>query len=706
MNRTFPSSLLAAFLILFAFQFQSCKKSEDSYTTENLIPLLKTTLTLEDLSEDTLFSSSEGDSLVHVVYNADIYSYNLADQLVDLRDTFLSKKITLDSLKIPNHKFNYRMSLGNIAKGMVTSGNPTDAIFGNLLIQANGNTTPVPAVNNLASISEVFPTSQYFTRLVLSRGELQMWLANYLPIDVNNIVFVASDNVTSAIIFTDTISVLPAKDSIYKVYPLAGKTLEGDLLFELVSVNTPGSTGAVTIDTSDYIGIRSIMTKMYAQEATAVFPSTELVSITEEVTQDLDGAELTYIDAEEGQLHVFITSSVEEAMFLTYTLEGALDSMGNPLSVTRRVPAAPPGGLSTIDEYFDISGASIDLTGQDGTKFNTYTQTISGTIDSSGIVRTITGSDSLVIRYELINIKPRYLEGYAGQQQLQIGPERSDFDFFENLGNGSLSFETVNLDFVIDNQIGVGGEVRVNRIEGFNGGQSIVLTSPTFSNPFPVTSAADNPFQSSVTRIPLTSSNSNIEDLINLRPKVLEYELDIDINPGGNDFTYSDFAYFDKSLEVRLDMDMPLSVKASNLVLEDTVDFDIASTVEDLSSVDSGTLYLITYNSYPIRGDLEMVLLDELGFVVDTLLVDATVEAGPVDANCKVTGPQRTKISIPVTKQRLELLKLAKQAIIEADFSTYATEPACDGEFFKIYTDYELEVKLTARFTYRMGDIF
>lgn len=692
--------------LLLATTFFSCKKSEDSYTTENLIPLLKANLSIDDLSEDSMFSSRPGDSLVHLVYDAEIYNYNLADELVEIPDTFLSEKFTLDSIRFPNQRFIYQVSLGNIAKQMATSGDPTNALVGQLLIQAHGNSGPIPAVNDLTNISEVIPTSNYFDRLELSRGELQMWLINNFPVDINDIGFVAKDASSGVVIFSDTIPLLPAGDSIYKVYNLAGKTLEGDLDFELTSINTPGSVGSVLIDTSDFLRLETFMTNLRAREATAVFPNIELVALTEEVTTDLEGAELTYVEVEEGQLHVFITSSVDEAAFLTYTLEGAYDKQGQPLSVTRRVSAAPPGGLSTIDEYFDISGSSISLTGRNGNKFNTYTQTISARIDSSGQLQTLTSDDSLVIRYELINIKPKYLKGYAGRQQISIGPESSDFDFFENMGNGQLSFETINLDFVIENYLGVGGALKVNRIEGFNGGQSVVLTSPTFSQNFAVSPASEFPLKASSTRIPLNNANSNIQDLINLRPKRLEYEIDLDINPGGNDGNYQDFAYFDKGLEVRLDMDMPLSIQASNLILQDTLDFDLASTIEDLNSVDSGALYLIAYNGYPVEGDLDLIILDENYRPIDTLMRTERIQPGPVDANCKVYESSRTKITNKVDRIRLDLLKGAKFAIVKADFSTSASNPNCTSQYLKIYREYELEVKLTARFTYRMGDIF
>lgn len=696
--------LLSVFtLVLF---LSSCKKEGESYRTENLIPLLKANLNLDDLSQDSMFSSSSNDSLVHLVYDAEIYNYNLADELVEIPDTFLSKKFTLDSVRFPNQRFIYQVSLGNIAQQMISSGDPTNAIVGNILIQAHGNTGTIPAVNDLASINDVLPTSAYFDRLVLSRGELQIWLINNFPVEIQNIGFVARDQVSNNVIFSDTIPSAPAGDSIFKIYNLAGKTLEGDLDFEISGISTPGSSGPVLIDTSDYIRMEAFMTNLRANEATAVFPNAELVAIQEEVTTDLGGPLLSYIEAEEGRLHVFITSSIDEASFLTYTLDGAFDKNGNPLSVTRRVPAAPPGGVSTIDEYFDISGAAISLTGENGNKFNTYTQTISARIDSSGLTRTITGDDSLVIRYELIDIKPGYLKGYAGNQQISIGPEQSDFDFFENMGDGQLSFETVNLDFVIENYLGVGGTVSINRIEGFNGGQSVVLTSPTFANDFNVSSATEFPLTASTTRIPLTSANSNIDDLINLRPKTLEYEIDLNINPGGNDGRYQDFAYFDKGLEVRLDMDMPLSIKASDLVLTDTLDFDLEQTVEDLSAVDSGALYLIAYNGYPIEGELELIVLDENRLPLDTLIAQSTLAPGPVNANCKVYEQARTKITTKVDKDRLNRMKLAKFAVVKADFSTSATEPSCQSQYLKIYKEYELEVKLTARFTYRMGDIF
>jgi hypothetical protein len=101
-----------------------------------------------------------------------------------------------------------------------------------------------------------------------------------------------------------------------------------------------------------------------------------------------------------------------------------------------------------------------------------------------------------------------------------------------------------------------------------------------------------------------------------------------------------------------------------------------------------------------------LIILDENYRAIDTLMRAEQLQPGPVDGNCKVYESSRTKITNKVDRVRLDLLKGAKYAIVKADFSTSASNPNCTSQYLKIYQDYQMEVKLTARFTYRIGDIF
>ena len=76
------------------------------------------------------------------------------------------------------------------------------------------------------------------------------------------------------------------------------------------------------------------------------------------------------------------------------------------------------------------------------------------------------------------------------------------------------------------------------------------------------------------------------------------------------------------------------------------------------------------------------------------------VEAGQLNNTCKVDKSMRTKIPLYVDEDRMEKLKTGRYAIIIADFSTTKNNTTCNGQYLKIYSDYNLDITFTARFNY------
>ena len=683
-----------------------CKKDEvTNWQTELLLPIAQSTLTLQDLVDDE--SLVEGDSLLHISFNSTLYNFNLADQVLDIPDTFIGTRFSLDSINWPQQRLVESITLGAFAREMQLSSDPAVALLGGLLLSGHGTTSVIPGFNNLTVPPEVFDAQGFFEEADLSRGFIDLSITNEFPIPFTNVQFQLKDNVSGVVLASTTIDTIHPFGSAWRRFNVSGQTVHNSFQFEVLNIETPGSgSNVVPIDTTDFLEVRIRIWGLSANRIIAQFPTIDVVSVTEEITQDLGDVQLTYIDAKRGDLRIFITSSVDEALNMTYVLEGAYDKNGNPLVVTKRIPAAPPGGTSTIDESFDLTGYSISLTGSDGTKFNTYTQTVSATIDSSGITRTITSDDSLQIRYELNNIFPNYMKGYIGQHQIAIGPETTSFSLDNILNDADVEFEAVDMNLIIRNELGVNGTIKINDLDATNDATTIGLTSSQFAQPITIDAASDFPLTSAITTVPLNSSNSNITDVINLKPDQFTYELDIDINPNGNDLRYQDFAYFDNGLQIDLEVDVPLSVTASSLVLTDTVDFTLGSSLDDIDALESGTLNLIAYNGYPFRGITQAIVLDDNGSILDTLLFDDLIEAGLLDANCKVNEAARTKLAIDLDSDRVDKIRNAKRAILKVDFSTYSSNATCNGQYLKLYKDYQIELKLTGKFNYTFtGDL-
>jgi hypothetical protein len=698
-------SLYLVFALLL-FIANGCNKKEGGWQTDVLLPIANTELTIANLVGDSLVNVNSDNSL-NLVYKNSIFSFDFSNYLLEIPDTGVSKIFRLDSLKLPQQKFSTVFSLGALCRQMIAAGGGS-AFLGNTIISRHGGTLNVFALTGLSVPPTNYDASLYFKDLDLIQGWMDGWIKNGFPVAIKNLHFQVRNLTSGVVVVDDYIDSIPARDSVYRLYNLGGKHVEGSFTFEVINFDTPGSYGVpVPIDTNDLFELKFRIFGLKASSATAVFPSIDILTSTEDITQNIPGgAKLTYIEAEEGVLHVVINSSVQEGLNLTYKLEGAYDKIGRPLVVHTFVPPAPVGALSSVNKTYDLKGYSIDLTGKDHNAFNTYTQTIAARIDSSGILRTITSSDSLRISFYIEKIKPKLIKGYAGNDTISVGPSSTAFNFLGAIKSGSIGLNDVKLSLNIENGIGVNGVLNISDFTVKKGASTVSLVAPTVMNhDLSIAKATEFPYSPSNTDILLNKSNSNIKNLFELLPNNLEYAMKVYVNPSGNDGTYQDFVNASSRLNVNLNMEIPLNLVANDLTLIDTMDFALGSTIEQIQSIKSGTLSLIANNGYPLQATLTYIVYDENFNVVDTLVNKYQIQAADLNTSCKVSAEKRSVCKILINEATTELLKQGKKAIIFANLSTINNQSSCD-DHLKIYSDYALKLKLTGEFDYFINSKF
>lgn len=684
----------------------SCKKDKKTnWGTELLVPIATSNLTLQNLVKDSSITTQSDGSLV-LSYNSTLYEFNLADQIINIPDTSIGQKFTLTDLLLPNQGYVYRVSLGTLAQNMLNSPDGTTQFLGQFLIAQNGNSIPIPALSGFAPGKYDFDASAFFDSAVLSTGIAMIWAVNRLPVPVTNITCELRNSDDNSLIEQLYVPYIASNDSVYLEIQLAGKKIKNVLSFEVTSMSTPGSNGqSVLVDTTNYIELRMFVTNLRASEAWAKFPTQNVIDLTEEVTQEIGDRKFTYVDARQGQLHVYVTSSVEEQLYLEYTLEGAYDKFGKPVKEFTTVPPAPPGGTVTVDRIIDISGTSINLTGKDGSKFNTYTQRVVARLDSSGIVRHITSQDSLIVRYEILNVRPNYIKGYAGRDTIAT-IDSASYTFLDLFKSGSIDLEDVNMKFVVENGIGVDGQVKINGLTAYSANNgSKTLTGSILGQPLTINRATDFPLTRAVNTFTINNSNSNIRELIGILPNRLNYDVEVKTNVNGNNQQYRDFAYLESGLKVGLNAEIPLSFIANQLVLLDTIDFDLSQTNTNVQGITDGIINVIVQNKYPLDATLKLVIVDENWNALDTLLNNQLVASADLNNNCRAEQSKRTKVPLFVDQDRMDKVKLGKKAIIKAVFNSPAT-PVCAGQYLRIYSDYFLDITFTAKFNYEVNADF
>lgn len=691
---------------LLALIFSSCKRDATGWDTGILAPLATTNLTIGNLVRDTILKTNS-DSSLSISYSNTVYELNLADQFIHIPDTSIGQKYTVDSLILPNIRVRQNISLGQIATNLIANG---QAFLGNFIIGHNGQQTSIPAVSNLTISPFYFNGAGFFKTAHITSADMLISVVNRLPVPIQNVTFELRDSITNRLILTNNIPNIPSQDSVTNSYHVTDITIGSALKLAITNFSIPGTgSGTVLLDTNQYLSIWAFITNIKVDSAVATFPSQDIISLNQNLTQNVGARKFTYIDCQQGSLDVQITSAIQQPIRLTYKMQGAFDRSGNPLVAVSNVPAASPGNLSVITKSYDLSGYAISLTGPDGNLFNTYTQIVQAHIDSTGVETTLSSKDSVHIQYFLRNIKPNYIKGYAGRDTISY-TGNSPFtlaDLFAGNSNNALKFDKASISVSVENGIGVDGQVLINSLTSINSNGTIVplvdhSATPVLGRQLYVNKATDFPLTPRTTTFNINSTSSNISDFISNLPNQIGYDVQIKTNPYGNRGTYDDFAYLTSRMKVNLDVNIPLSLIANNLTLKDSFNFSLGYSQKDVANIKDGVLHVILYNKFPLQSNITLVAYDSAWNMLDTLLSNAQVDAAPINSSCRATDPKKTMINVNASAEVIDKLRFSQHAILTVVFNTKSSNATCNGQYLKIYSDYNINATITGDFNYKV----
>jgi len=681
---------LAAFAALILV-FHSCRREDarPSWETEVLTPLLKGDLSINDIVSDTLVQAN-ADSSLKLVYQNHLYDFTV-DTLFNFFDTSVTKSYKLDSINLLNQKVVYPISLGEICKNA--------GIAGTIIISQNGNTLPIPAFGPLSSGSTNINADTLFQTMTLITGMMDVKLVNGLPVDITNVAFLLQNTSNLDTIVYGTFPVIPSGDSVMQSYPLDGKTVEGNMTANLVSLSSPGSGGnPVLIDTSDAVIAELRVHDLHPLTATAIFPAQDLVNKSQKFVLKGLPVELKYARVRSGHVSVSMYSTLQDSVHFTYELPSASIG-GMPFTITHTLPPAPPQGVSSYTDSRDFSGYEVDFSGQNHDTVNTMYNTFKASIDSTGQMKTISLTDSFYANIGFVDILPEYARGYLGNDTFLLGPGQVPVEIFNKISVDQFSLQDVDLSVTANNGTGMDATVTIDQMESVNTvkNTTVPLTGSVLVTPINIVRATDNggfqPVNYTNTTLQINNSNSNASAFIENLPDQVNYTLSLITNPNGNVLNYGDFIHYTDGITFDLNLEIPLSLIAGNLVLTDTLDFSLNEV--DLEQITGGTMTLIAKNGFPLDIRLQLYMLNEAGTVIDSLLTENLIVAAPLGTNNKVKEKRESRLLIPVTPERIDELFDCKKMLIRARLDT---KPA--NQYVKIYSDYTMDFQLTGDFNF------
>ena len=391
-----------------------------------------------------------------------------------------------------------------------------------------------------------------------------------------------------------------------------------------------------------------------------------------ETTYNLHQAQLRTIIIKSGFVNYNIRSSIHEVTNFVYGLPCATLN-GVPFTINISVPAAVGNTPGVYNQTYDLSGYIIDLTGINKNKINTIYTSLTALVSPSGHAVLVNPTDSLVINNTFQKFIPYYAKGYFGEDTLKIGPSETDFSMFKRIVDGTIQLEDVNFNLSIENPIGLDAQVFINNLNSINTrkGTNISLVNSVIGSPININRASEsggNVFPT-YANFPLNTGNSNIKPMIENLPDKFGYSMQMITNPLGNISGSNDFIYSDKLLKVIMNMEIPLSFVANNLTLVDTLALNIASN-SGVQNIKSGTITLIADNGFPFNATLQIYLLNAHNVAIDSLFSNVnTIDAAPINSSLRATGKKTTKIIIPLSESKMNLLYNTKKAISKIKFN-------------------------------------
>jgi hypothetical protein len=358
----------------------------------------------------------------------------------------------------------------------------------------------------------------------------------------------------------------------------------------------------------------------------------------------------------------------------------------NPLNTVVQLTVSLPTGTiggSTVSQNFTIpAGANdyqgtMDLTGLN-LKFkdpvtdpNQLDISFQGTIEANG--GNISGVGNIAVVYEVQNIDFQLAQGDFGKQSIDIGTGDIDMnvDFWDDV-DGEYRFADPKVLLHLRNSVGVPFAINAN-LTGYNkDGDSRALNPETLepvNYPKTVADVQDDPNEETIT---YDRNNSDIVDVMALPPSGrIEYSGTVDLNPAPVDISGEPNIVSNNSrIDVDLEIDIPLDLSATNLMLKDTID-DL--DIKDADKIVNGAIVVTTENGFPLDAQINKIYMTDAEYnKLDSIVDNRVFDAADVDADGFVIPGSIKEVSheIELTEAQIEKLNDTENLIINASVNT------------------------------------
>ena len=659
-------TLIQVSSLLFVFFISSCDFKEDyelpSWDMEASVPIAASSVSFDDLLGDTTLAiDTLGDKSLVFVYQKDLVEYNF-DEIVELNTISINRSENLGDVDIDDVSFSDGAPLPTSYQ--ILTGSPITTAY-------NGVITKTLEYN----------ATDDFHSITFAEGTIEMTLKNEFSFDLSNI------NITVQAQEQDinfNFPYLSAGQTEIQNFDLLGKTLDGLIEVSVTNVDIPNQSNLFNFSPQDSLLLFVAIKDIEFQEADVILPNQELLNEDTSFVFDAGGALLDRVMMSNGEIKMDITSSLSSVLKFEYSIPKATKN-GVPFSFYSEIPAN-----GSINQTISLTDYEFDLTGQDGNQTNTIFVESFARIDSTGELVSISVNDGVQSSISIENIVPSAAWGFLGQDTIVESRETSFLDL--SALKGDIDFEFVEVKMVTENNLGVAADLHVMKIESSSNTSIIELESPLLASPFTIapgveSSDPSNPVSPTITEIIFDESNSNIDKIVESKPNSIAFDFEMVVN-GDNNNQNDGFIYLDYGVSSELQIEIPVSMKASNMVMKDTV--DVSLSVPEI--ITDGSFTIVVNNGFPFDAEIKMELMNNAGLLLETLESENIISASEVDIEGKTIASTTSVLKFPFEDLSV-LLARTKKIGLEI---TLNTQP--NDQFVKLYSDYSIDMTVIANF--------
>jgi hypothetical protein len=401
-------------------------------------------------------------------------------------------------------------------------------------------------------------------------------------------------------------------------------------------------------------------------------PGFSIVNDVQEHALSIEDLQLKRIRVSDGRIKVKVYNPLPTQVFFTVQLPGVTNN-GVEFQQNYSVPGGSISNPGVSDATLDISGYEIDLTGEIGSLYNILQSRLVINSDPAGPTVTVNTTHQFKVDAEFMDVKIDYARGYFGNKMIA---DTSTFtiDLLNNVTAGSIDLPASLIQFDIINGMKVDAKATVTKVSNTNyAGNTVNLTASAINSPVYL-DPANGSWSSllpSTESLVFNAANSNVENYLENLGSAHTIGYKLQLNPWGNTSGGWNEIFPNSRIKVKLKAQMPMTIGADGLTLQDTFNLDLSQDLES-SHVESGMFVLQATNAFPLSCGASLYLMDVNGNVLhvvqgtDEISSSLYGSVDPLDGLRKMSS----EVHFVLTSAMIHDLEKVTNVSIKATFNT------------------------------------